>query len=382
MTRVLFLLTLLVAPLLAWSQDCSLPKQAASYEVLFAQYQQQHCFGESADSSDVKRRMDEAIASMKGAVITADDSLALRLQAARALTDLSSSLLEQQDVANDDWRQRLTYVRQRLEQAAAETVVAERDIRAGDWKVDDLTIFDGSYSVVEPLMQDCAKGYTSACQQAQRSAADILRHATLANAVLGRLVQLVRLVPKYEDLKVLDDQWSYYWERGRSQYPWELWVNQRRFLRDHPDPNQFVGPPTSQIILLHLDAAMEYAKSHSGMGSELNAIALVEVIGYNRLSYAADGSSGRSFGGSIITTVSPESGGKRFGWGAMMHFTDRISLGVARRDLGRGEGETTWLLSADVGKLLNLTPEEEQKAFRAAVGRCNDPVISCSGATL
>lgn len=364
MTRILSLLILLALPVVAWSQDCVLPKQAESYELLFSQYMHRKCFGGDADSSDIKKRTDAAIESMQKSVVTGEDYRALRQQAAQALTALAGSLRDQQTVTDDAWRERLSHISRRLEQAAAETAVAERDIRAGDWNVEDLTIFDGSYSIVEPLKQDCANGYTRECQQAQQFAAAILRHSALANEVLGRVVKTVRLETKYADLKILDDQWTYYWKHGRSQYPWELIVNKVRFDRAHPDPNQFAGPPSDQIILMHFDAAIEYAKPRNEDGTEFNAVALVEVIGYNRLSYAADGKAGRSYGASIIATVSPESGGNRFGWGVMLHATDKLSIGVARRDLGRGDDETVWLMSADLAKLFNLTSQEAQKKFR------------------
>ncbi len=364
MTRILSLLIMLSFPLIAWSQDCILPKQAESYDLLFSQYIHRKCFGDVADSSDIKKQTDIAIENMQKTVVTSEDYRELRQQAAQALTALAGSLRDQQGAADNSWKARLDHVSQRLEQAAAETAVTERDIRVGDWKIENLTIFDGTYSVIEPLKQDCVSGYTHACQQAQQSAAAILRHSALASEVFGRLVKIVRLETKYADLKILDDKWTYYWKHGRSQYPWELLVNKLRFDRAHPDPNQFVGPPTDQIILLHFDAAVEYAKSRNDEGTEFNALALVEVVGYNRLSYGSDGKSGRSYGASIIAIVSPESGGKRFGWGAMLHANDKVSFGVARRDLGRGNDETVWLMSADLAKLLNLTSSEAQKSFR------------------
>ncbi|KAF1721701.1 hypothetical protein CSC75_05665 [Pseudoxanthomonas wuyuanensis] len=128
--------------------------------------------------------------------------------------------------------------------------------------------------------------------------------------------------------------------------------------------NCFASPPNGQIILFHLDAAPEYAGSRNDEGSEFNAVALVEVIGYKWLKYAGDGSSGRTYGGSLIATVSPESSGKRVGWGAMVHLTEKFSVGIARRDLGRDGDETTWLVSADLGKLLDMTSLQERLDFR------------------
>jgi hypothetical protein len=367
MARILFLIVMMALSPMASGQDCTLPAEKGiyhSYAQLLQRRQQDHCFGESADRSDIARRTNEAIATLKGPAVSAQDYRTLRANASRALSAIDGSLGDDEASAIDAWRQYVGVVRARLAATTAEVALPEGGIPATEWTADaNLALFEGVVPISEQVERDCSAGYVVTCQAAQLSAAAILRHAALANEVLATLVSILRVQKMYEELRILDDQWTFYFEHGRSQYPWELWANSANFKR-HIDDDRFAPPPNHQLILMHLGAGLEYAESTGSEGSEFNAVALVELIGYNRLVYPTEGRAGRSYGASIIATVSPESDGNRIGWGAMIHFTEKLSLGVARRDLGRDGDETTWLLSADLGRMFGTTSEADRAEFR------------------
>ena len=372
-----------------WARDCELPRpkgDSPTYTQILVIQQADACFGGERDHSPIVSRTRESIASitkLQESALTADAYLVLRMEAANILTMLGDSLATERSGAEDAWQRRMDTTIERLEVAANRMASPGDDaFNAEEWKADaSLAIFDGQLKLSEPLEDSCVSGYTDKCKMAQRSAAEILRHAELASNVLSEAVRIVSVIPKYRDLKVLDDQWTYYFEHGHSQYPWELMLNQARFSRSakcegssfgsdatQASANCFARPPNDQIIFLHLDAAPEYAGSRGDSGSQVNAVALIELLGYMRLNYARGGGGRRVYGGSIIATVSPETAGKRFGWGIMIHATEKISVGIARRDLGRGRDENTWLVSADLGKLLDMTSVRDRLDFRKSAG--------------
>ena len=184
----------------------------------------------------------------------------------------------------------------------------------------------------------------------------------------------------------LDKQWDYYFGNARSQYIWELKFNSwrydkqliqrckdeknsalegwelQKFCKDRKDV-KLSQPPIGQWILLHPTAALEYVGSDEAGNSSTGAVAIVEIFGYNR--FASKNGSPKKWpvGGSLITTVSLDNNGDRFGYGAMLHLRNNLSIGVARRDFA-GESEWTWILSADLGKLLTKTTEEAKEKLQ------------------
>jgi hypothetical protein len=184
----------------------------------------------------------------------------------------------------------------------------------------------------------------------------------------------------------LDSQWDYYFTGARSQYIWELALNSRlydkkllsrckkekgsdlmnweleKFCKDRSDV-QLSTPPTEQWILLHPSAALEYTSADDGGNSSTRAVAIVEIIGYNKFAHKDGMPLKWPIGISVISTISLDNNGDRFGYGAMLHLKNNFSIGVARRKFG-GKKETTWLLSADLGKLITKATAEAQEKFK------------------
>jgi hypothetical protein len=96
---------------------------------------------------------------------------------------------------------------------------------------------------------------------------------------------------------------------------------------------------------------------------DLHAVAIVELVGYNRLWRRGSIMRSLPLGISAIATVSLDGSGRRLGWGALLHVKNRFSIGVAWRDLGAGR-HTTWLVSADLGALFLHTSQQLRQQFR------------------
>ena len=216
------------------------------------------------------------------------------------------------------------------------------------WELDAGRIF----AVTLPLQGyvDAACAAESAeCTTAFETTKEVLRVARLTRSALLKyeLPALKSLLA--ENLK-REKSWDDYFERARSQYFWELALNSLLMRETRPEITPgvrggFRAVPTSQILFLHPHVAMEYA-SEEAEGNKINPTVLMDVIGYNRWSWKADGSMGFAFGASFIISAADHVTTDDIALGFMVHVNHSMSAGLVF-----GSDKPTIVMSADAAKL-------------------------------
>lgn len=363
MRRILGI-ALCVAWLPALGAECDLTEQpsADAYVTEVASLASLHgCFGRANDSSALTRKVLTGIDAPAPPMRTTDEVLDVRNAATGWLSDIELSFDTISAGADATWMPLVALMRSRLSEARLQVKALDATAQATSWELGDLEYFDGALDLKAPIRQSCATPAAPACRAGVAMATEVVRHAELVHAVLNKVLAERRLVPLYNEVSALDQQWDQYFEKGRSQYIWELglnsWLYRKTLAR-----NALAGPPDGQWILLHPGAAVEYAHGATTQ-SDLHAVAIVELVGYNRLWHQGSLLRDLPLGVSAITTVSLDGSGKRIGWGGMVHVRNRFSLGVARRDVGNGM-ETTWLMSTDLGALFLNANQRVRDQFR------------------
>ena len=182
------------------------------------------------------------------------------------------------------------------------------------------------------------------CNAAYQEAADALRLANLIHRVF--LYQYQPYLSKTRGrLQTLAIYWDDYFNKARSQYPWELAVND---LRYNPPVDKFVEPPRDQIILLHPGLGVEYVQD-----AEVNRfqpVLVVELIGYNFWRWT-DRGMGTSLGASAVMNLSDHPGYDTLSWGGVIHINQQYSFGVTH-STGPSGGATRVFMSMNVADLV------------------------------
>lgn len=356
-------LVLLALP--AIGQICQVPAGTAANalsEIL--QLRQLECFGGSRDQDVLSARIVKETTDAACGTATRPDYDEWRRKLARFIQDVDSSLPPQGAIDDPAWRDQFLILSGELK--------AEADLIGGsdgiarpiywDWKNHDALQGRNSRHLIgyKSLVEsDCSTG-ADACKEAVGLAIRMNRAVNLTN-IVGRCAALPRGKRALESLVKLDKDWNHYFFETRSQYIWELAVNSARY---HDKQDVFGEPPTDQIILLHPGVTFEYLGGGARHEEAYQAVVMAEVIGYNKFTWKerSPGVPSRlpPLGASIVATLAKENTGDRIGYGLMIHVYNTLSIGATRRDTGAGT-ETTWLLSADLMKLI-LNPSAEAVA--------------------
>ena len=345
----------------ALGAGCSFAEQSSAdaYVRHVAALSHQGCFGRENDedplSAHVLKSLDQTDMPMR----TVDEVAAVRDLAVDLLQQVEQSLSLAGSQSGSAWERHYVLMRYRLLEARSQVASLDGRVQAVYWEYDDLSYFDGELDLKDGIRENCSGEFTASCRGGLTDAASLIRHAALTHAILNDVLSKRRLIPLYKEVSVLDEKWRVYFEEGRSQYIWELAFNGWLYRKSITGA-ELAPPPAYQWILLHPGAAVEYINEE---GMVFNAVALVELIGYNRLWHPDSIMRGFPLGVSGIMTVSLGDAGDRLGWGAMIHFRNKLSIGAARRSIGNGE-ETTWLLSVDLGKLFLQVDEQVIEKFR------------------
>lgn len=136
-----------------------------------------------------------------------------------------------------------------------------------------------------------------------------------------------------DQLTMIDNRWNAYFTRARPQTPWELainaWLYDRRKADDYCESQGgFCGPPAHQWIVLHPDIALEYLDDNPE-GERVAPAVTVEILGYHRWNW--DGASMTwPIGASLIASLSDRADAEPLGYGAMVHWNTRWTLGLVR----------------------------------------------------
>lgn len=364
----LIAITLLLLAFDARADTCDLVVQqdAAATVQHLGHLSAKECFGEDEDADPLTKQILAEVARPLPKTRTIEEVAAFKADAKRQLEVIEASLSKATQGAPSRWNDPLAVVQSRLALAVSEVMSPDMRVTPSYWQYDDLSYFDSTLDLKPSIYAACTDPASASCATAKSTASAIVRHANLAYAVLNRVLT-PRLREMFKEVAALDNQWDTYFEERRSQYVWELifnsWRYRRALCRGLPPQecaSKLAPPPDNQIIVLHPTAAVEYVRKGE---NDVNAVAIVELIGYNRWGIGGGRLSDVALGASITATVSLGSQGERLGWGAMVHINNAYSVGAARRDIGMGT-ETVWLISVDVGELITKVDGEARTAFR------------------
>jgi hypothetical protein len=176
-------------------------------------------------------------------------------------------------------------------------------------------------------VQGCVDNMACAAFQARMG---LLRVANLM-ARLQRYSQDSSLVEQFAASELALAQWAAYRKDGHHQYIWELAANSlimdKKLCPEAPGTDLKLGfckVPTSQLILLHPDVAMRWARTAT-KASELKPSLLVELVGWYWWDWAqADGRNTATManrrGVSLAATYSQTTTEKRLALGPMFHY--------------------------------------------------------------
>ena len=335
------------------------------------------CYGGENDTSELTKRVLGLLAVLSQPNTQEDmddrsmESKALHYQAelTAPLNLIDRSLGDAIENSVPPWLSIYATVSVELNRVLQSISIPDRMVEAQVWQVDNHTLFpvEGgeepliAYSdIVRSSCSTAGNALTSSCETALNSAAHVLRIAALVRRVM--LIPIYgRLNDIHNALSLLDGEWTYYFEEARSQYPWELALNDRRY---DGAPNQLERPPKGQLIFIHPTVALEYVGGGTENEAAYNTVPIVELLGYNVLRLRRNGPPlKRPIGFSTIASYTPATTGDNVGYGVMVHIGNDFSVGFTQRDTGLQQ-ERTWLVSVDLGKLFLQKSQETKERFR------------------
>ncbi len=146
-----------------------------------------------------------------------------------------------------------------------------------------------------------------------------------------------------QELQKIESEWEQYSENGRSQMPWEMWLNYETW-KSSRIAGHFTPPPKHQWILLHPNIVIENVSDAIG-GEETQQALMIEVVGYNRWEndkwYQPSGIS-------LVSLYANRSQVKDWGHGIALHFGNDLTIGYSRHDDDNG-----LFISVDLWKLFS-----------------------------
>ena len=160
------------------------------------------------------------------------------------------------------------------------------------------------------------------------------------------------------------DEWRYYFEQARVQYPWELASD----LDDVIDkaPSGLLRAPTRQTFWLHPAAAFSYVEGaeHS---QQLKPTAILEIFGKNYWDFDADSKSvkldGHAWGWSLVTSYTEIEGVSDSGVGVSIHFDHRYTASITYHE------DDEWVISLNINPakyLQDLWQDRKKKEVKRA----------------
>jgi hypothetical protein len=209
---------------------------------------------------------------------------------------------------------------------------------------------------------------------------DLVRVANLMERLRG-YTQSGSLAAQYEESQLALRQWEAYRSKAHHQYFWELFINGQRMGKDLCPEDAgsgmkmgFCKVPTSQLIVLHPEAALRFSRS-AAKSSDLQAALLIEIIGTYSWHWKTDGRKDTAEmadrrGYSLAATYTQSNVEKRWGFGPMVHWGDMsaaltkarggswalvVNVALAERYFGRKQetvDELRRVQKAGIGELL------------------------------
>jgi len=209
-----------------------------------------------------------------------------------------------------------------------------------EWKPKGLKLFSGTtYQIdFDATFADLCSA-PAPCQEAFDSATDSFSHTVMVHRVLSVLIGSdMRRLGSYLD--TLDKRWQAYHNETRAIFPWELMVNGYFYKSRQAG---FGEPPTSQILLLHPSAGLEY---RDDTNDKLKPAILLDVIGFYHWKWGGSSNAEVSWPYGLALAMAWD--GEDFSYGITLHLPRNWSLGVTT-DF---DGHVMAIFSVDLGNFL------------------------------
>lgn len=237
----------------------------------------------------------------------------------------------------------------------AQQPLGEQHVKGWEW---DRKQFRGlPWLDLAPLRITCAEATDRACVLAGETGKAVFRAAALVRQTLEFSLNDV-----YEEAlaatRVRRAKWDAYFDDTRVQFPWELGASSYFHKWLGRDKGGFADVPNDQLILLHPGIGMEYV-SGAPEGNRFEAALVLEIIGYNRWWWTKEGKVDTAVGVSYIQTYSDRAGLSSMRPGVMVHYNSKYSFAFTRKN-----GETGFMLSVDLAKLVTRVEEDAREKFR------------------
>ncbi|MCP4431858.1 MAG: hypothetical protein GY806_12830 [Gammaproteobacteria bacterium] len=160
------------------------------------------------------------------------------------------------------------------------------------------------------------------------------------------------------------DEWRYYFEEARVQYPWELASDLDEVIDQ--TSTGLLRAPDSQTFWLHPTAALSYADG-AEHGQQVRPTAILELYGKNYWDFDPLASKakldGHAWGWSLITNYTDIDGIDGSGVGVSVHYDHRYTVSITYHD------DDEWVISLNFNParyLQNLWKERKQKEVKRA----------------
>jgi len=202
-----------------------------------------------------------------------------------------------------------------------------------------------------------APPHTAICVATQHTVEGLLRGAQLTRRSYTPLAAEA-LQAAAARAAVRDARWRSYFADARSQYPWELYVNSRRYEARVRREQGLSGPPDWQWIVMHPDIGMQYVRS-AAAGDRFTPALILELIGYNWWSWGADDRPQNAWGVSLVRTYADTASISSSAWGVSIHRNNKYSLTLTRHG-----GKTGMLLSVDLAGAVTSASQSWREQFR------------------
>ena len=203
---------------------------------------------------------------------------------------------------------------------------------------------------VDPSSDDSLRAYESTRQ--------MLRYARVTERVFTYYTKLKLIKIKEAITELYRKRWDFYFEKTRPQFIWELKLNSDFYNKRRKGKRALQQPPNHQWILLHPSVALEYIDTALD-GNRFKQAIVLEVIGYNKWHWRASDGMKRALGVSLITSYSDRSKMHDIGYGVMLHYKHKFSVGYTNRSSNTG-----YFVSFDLGKTFTEASDELEKAFK------------------
>ena len=138
---------------------------------------------------------------------------------------------------------------------------------------------------------------------------------------------------------------------GRTQLPWELWVNSLAYEQTRTSDAAWPEPPTAAWIIAHPSVGLSLKDPE---GADSNLVGVVELVGRSWWDYDPETQARKNeWGGSLVAGYQKRDNGDDWGYGALVRLPyESLNVVWVRTKLDNGETDDTFALTLDLSKVL------------------------------